>query len=188
MLAKVRLALAVPAALGVKVKVKGADWPAAMVFGNVIPESANSLLLTVADETVTDALVALKVPLREALAPTTTLPKLRVAGETDSCPGAAPVPESAMFNGELEASDARASVALTAPADAGVKVTVKVTLPLVVRVAGKVRPLTEKLAFEMLACEILTVVPPVLVTVSDRLVFLPTVTLPKLRLAGEPVS
>ena len=97
-------------------------------------------------------------------------------------------PESAMFSGELEASDTRASVALTAPADDGLKVTVKVMLPLAVRVAGKVRPLTEKLAFETLAAEILTVVPPVLVTVSDRPLVLPTATLPKERLAGLAAS
>ena len=57
-----------------------------------------------------------------------------------------------------------------------------------VRVTGKVTPLTEKPAPVTLACEILTAVPPVLVTVSDRLPFLPTVTLPKLRLAGETLS
>jgi hypothetical protein len=84
LLTNVRLALAVPVALGLKVTVKEADWPAAMVFGNVIPESANSLLLLVPEDTVTEAPVALRVPLSEALAPTTTSPKLRVAGETDS--------------------------------------------------------------------------------------------------------
>lgn len=54
------------------------------VVGREIPESANSLLLMLAAEMVTDDPVAPRVPFSEPFAPTTTLPKLRLAGETDN--------------------------------------------------------------------------------------------------------
>ncbi len=82
----VRVALAVPVAFGVNVTVNGADWPAGMVMGRLIPDNANSELLLLADETVTEAAVAVRLPWREEFAPTTTFPKLRVAGDTESCP------------------------------------------------------------------------------------------------------
>jgi len=53
------------------------------------------------------------------------------------------VPESAIFSGELEASDTIANVPFAAPATVGANVTVKLTLWLGFTVAGKVRPLTE---------------------------------------------
>jgi hypothetical protein len=43
-----------------------------------------------------------------------------------------------------------------------------------VRVRGKVNPLTEKTAPVKFACEMVTVDPPVLVSVSDTFVLLPT--------------
>ena len=55
-----------------------------MVVGKVIPESTNSLLLLLAEETVTDAPVALGLALREELEPTATLPKFRLDGEMTS--------------------------------------------------------------------------------------------------------
>jgi len=64
------------------VTVKGADEPAAIVVGSEIPESVNSLLVMLYDETVTEAPVAFKAPLSEELEPTVTFPKLSVAGET----------------------------------------------------------------------------------------------------------
>ena len=86
LLKKVRLALVAPLAFGVKVTVKEADCPAAMIFGNVIPESTNSLLSLLPEVTVTDAPLAVRLPLREVLVFTTTLPKLSVPGETESWP------------------------------------------------------------------------------------------------------
>jgi len=52
------------------------------------------------------------------------------------------------------------------------------------RVAGRVSPLTEKPAPLGVACEIVTLDPPVLVKVSDVLLLFPTCTLPNARLAG----
>src|SRR6266404_1959517 len=174
LLKKVRLALVAPLAFGVKVTVKEADCPAAIVFGNVIPESTNSLLLLLPEVTVTEAPVAVRLPLREALALTTTLPKLSVPGETDSCPAAAPVPDRAMLRVELDASERIARLPVAAPALAGANLTVNVTLWAALRVVGSVSPVIEKPAPVAFACEMVTAVPPVLVNVSDRLAVLPT--------------
>src|SRR5262249_2532160 len=51
-------------------------------------------------------------------------------------------------------------------------------------VVGRVRPLIVKPVPVRFACEIVTVVPPVFVSCSERLEFVPTWTLPKARLAG----
>jgi len=117
-----------PLACGVKVTVKGADWPEARVVGSEIPESTNSLLLRLAELTVTDAPLAVRLPPSAELDPTVTLPKARVVGETANVPAAVPVPESAMLSVELDAFDTTDRFPLTAPAEVGVKVAVKVTL------------------------------------------------------------
>ena len=128
LLMNVRVALAAPVALGVKVTVNGADWPARIVAGRVMPESTNWPLELLADETVTDELVAFRLPFSEEPEPTLTLPKASVAGETESWPGAAPMPESATLRGEFEPFDTIARVPLAEPDAVGVKVAVKVTL------------------------------------------------------------
>ena len=61
LLAKERVALAVPEVCGANLRVKGTLCPAAMVVGNEIPVSENSALLRLADETVTFAPLALKL-------------------------------------------------------------------------------------------------------------------------------
>lgn len=83
LLAKDRFPEAAPLDVGVKVTVKDADPFAAIVTGSVIPDKVNSLAM-LSDETVTAAPVAFRVPLSDELEPTTTLPKLNVAGETDN--------------------------------------------------------------------------------------------------------
>jgi hypothetical protein len=82
-----------PVACGVKVRVKVAVCPAAMVRGSAAPMSLNSALLTDADETVTLALVALSVAVMFLLCPTITLPKPKLVGETPNVPTAVPVPD-----------------------------------------------------------------------------------------------
>lgn len=83
LLVKERLPEAAPLALGVKVTVKVTDEPAATVTGSEMPDSVNSFAM-LSDEIVTAAPVAFRVPLSEELEPTTTFPKLNVAGETAS--------------------------------------------------------------------------------------------------------
>jgi hypothetical protein len=174
LLVNVRLPVAVPLACGANVTVNAADCPAVIVAGSVIPESTNSLLLALAEEIVTEAPLALNVPLSAALDPTVTLPKFNVAGDSDNCPGVVPVPESVTPSGEFDASETTDKLPFTVPALDGANLTVKVTLWFAASVVGNVRPLTEYPVPLTLACEIVTVVPPVLVTVSDLLLVLPT--------------
>ena len=65
---------------GVKVSVNGTLCPAVIVSGKEMPVSENSALLTLADETVTLAPLALRLLARLALAPTVTLPKSNATG------------------------------------------------------------------------------------------------------------
>lgn len=177
LLANDRDAEAAPLDDGVKVTVKVTDWPAVSAAGNEIPESANSVLLRLADVTVTEAPLAVSLPVSGEFDPTVTLPKLRLAGETVNWPAAVPVPESAMLSGEFDAVETTERLPLAAVALVGVKVAVKVTLSLGVRLMGKFNPLIEKAAPVKFACEIVAVEPPVLVSVSDKFALLPTCTL-----------
>ena len=109
-----------PEACGVNVTVNGVELPAAMVTGSEIPLSANSGLFKLADDTVTLAPVAVSVPLFPKLAPTVTLPKLRLVGVTASCPVAVPVALKGIARFGLEASELTEREPLTLPAAAGV--------------------------------------------------------------------
>lgn len=85
---------------------------------------------------MTEAPLAVRVPLSDALDPTVTFPKLRLVGETANVPAAVPVPESAILSGESDAFDTTARVPLTAPGLVGAKIAVNVTLWFGVRVMG----------------------------------------------------
>jgi hypothetical protein len=146
-----------------------------MVTPGENPESTNSLLLRLADVTVTDVPLAVRLPVKAELDPTATLPKLRLLGETTKVPAAVPVPESAILSVEFDAFETTDNVPLVAPALVGVNVAVNVTLWPAARLTGKLfNPLIEKAAPVTFAAEMATVDPPVLVTVSDKLVLLPT--------------
>src|SRR5947207_4288789 len=173
LLRKVRLALVAPLALGVKVTVKVADWPTAIVFGRVIPESTNSLLLLLPEVTVTDAPVAVRLPGSGRPTPTVTVPKLSVRGATVSWPCAVPVPVMPMLRVEFVASEITARFPLTAPVPVGANLAVNVTLWPALRVVGRVRPVIEKPVPVTFACEIVTAVPPELDGVCDWLAVLP---------------
>src|SRR5947207_15167287 len=99
-----------------------------MVTGSEIPLSANSGLVTLADDTVTLEPVAVSAPLLARLVPTVTLPKPRLVGARASCPGAIPVALRGMARFGLEASELTERAPLTLPAPAGVKVALKVKL------------------------------------------------------------
>ncbi len=163
-----------PLACGVKVTVKELDLPAGIVTGSEIPESTNSPLFRLAEETVTDAPLAVRLPLSAELVPSTTLPKLRLVGDTANVPAALPVPESAILSGEFDAFDTTDRLPLAAPALVGAKVAVNVTLWLALSVRGKLNPLTEKTAPVTFACVMVSDDPPVLVSVSDKFALLPT--------------
>jgi len=167
--------LTAPAEVGAKVTVNVTVWVGFSVAGKVRPLTEYPAPVTLACVIVTaDPPVLVSVSERLELLPVWTLPKARLAGFAESWPSVMPVPERAIFSGELDAFDTIASVPLAAPAAVGVKVAVKVTLWVGFSVAGRVRPEIENPAPVTVACEMVTAVPPVLVRVSERFALLPT--------------
>jgi hypothetical protein len=182
LLEKDALSEAVPLACGLKVIANEALCPAASVRGNEIPLRVNSDVPNVAEDTVTLDPEALSAPLRLLLVPTTTLPKLKLPGETLNCPAVVPEPANAMVKFEFEASETTEMPPLADPAEVGAKATPKVKLCPGDRAIGKLSPVTLNPLPVTLACVTLTLEPPELVKVSDRVALLPICTLPKLRL------
>ncbi len=121
---------------------------------------------------------------RDLLFPTVTLPKLRLVGLAPSVPGVTPLPDKGMVRLGFDALDVRVRLPLALPPDDGVNETLKVALCPAVSVTGVVMPLKLNPEPLIATCEIVTLLPPVLVTVSDKDCLFPTVTVPKLRLVG----
>jgi len=140
-----------------------------MVTGSDRPPTLNAELFELAAVTVTLAPLAVRLPDAVPMDPTTTLPRPKLVGVTLSCPAAAaPVPDKGIVSVGLEAVEVMVTFPLTLPADCGVKVTVKAALCPAVKVTGAEIP--DRLYPVPLIpnCEIVTLVPPALVTVSDR--------------------
>jgi hypothetical protein len=141
----VKVPLAAPVAVGLKVTVNGTLWPAAIVEGRDNPLMVNTALFEVAAVTVTLAPLAVRVPDAVPLVPTTTLPRAKLVAERVSCPVAAvPVPDRAIVSAGLEALEVTVTVPVALPAVVGVKVTLKVALWPEVSVTGAVMPLIVK--------------------------------------------
>ena len=103
--------------------------PAATVVGRVRPVIVKLELFVLAPLTVTLAPLAVRVPVAEALLPTTTLPKLKPVGVTASCPAAtAPDPERGIVNVGLAAVEVMVTFPLAAPDEVGAKDTLKLLL------------------------------------------------------------
>jgi hypothetical protein len=186
LLVKVRVPLTAPVAVGVKVTVNGTLLPAAIVVGSDSPLMVNAPLLELPAVTVTLAPVAVSVPEAVPFVPTTTLPTAIVPGLTVSCPAAAavPVPESGMVSVGFEAFEVIVTLPVKLVAVLGANLTLKVVLAPAARLTGVVIPLSVNPVPLIVAAEIVTDEPPVFVIFSDSDWLLPTVTLPKLRLAG----
>jgi len=141
--------------------------------------------LTPTAEIVTlDPPVLVTVSDRVCLFPTTTLPKLRLLGFDASAPAAVPVPDSGIVNVGFEALEVMVTSPLAAPAEVGANETLKLALCPEVSVTGAVIPVMLNPEPLTPTAEMVTLDPPVFVTVSDRVCLLPTITLPKLRLVG----
>jgi hypothetical protein len=174
LLAKVTLAEAMPLTCGVNFTVNDALWPAAMVRGKEIPLSTNSDELENPEERVTLAPVALRLPVRLLPAPTVTLPKLRVAGETVNSPAAVPVPEREIVSVAFEALDITEMLPVTAPVFCGANIPLNVRLCPAVRVTGKLRPGTLNPAPVTFTWVMVTLEAPVFVMVSEAAALLLT--------------
>ena len=113
------LPLTLPVAVGAKRAVNDALCPALIVTGAVIPLMLNPVPETLAAEIVTLPVpVLFNVTVADPLLPTTTLPKLTLAGLALN-PPCVPVPLNASASGEFEASLVTVTVPLAAPADWG---------------------------------------------------------------------
>ena len=179
----VRDPAAAPAAVGVNVAVKVALWPAFNVTGRLGPVMLNPVPLAAAPEMVTlSPPVLLTLTGTLCALPSVTFPKFTLPGLAARVPAATPVPETEIPKGEFVASETIDSVPLAAPALVGAKLVLKVMLWFGATATGNVNPLIEKPVPLIVACEMLTVEPPVLVRVSDLLLLVPTWTLPKLKL------
>ena len=160
------MAAAAPEDCGEKVTVKGTDCPAGTVRGIEMPLTANSALVVVIEETVTDDLVALRIPFKEALDPAFTLPKLNVAGATVNCPSAVSLPDSAMFSRGLEAFEFTKRVPELVPELLGANMTLNVRLCPAFRLTGNTKLLNVNALLETDTCDTVTLVFPVFVRVS----------------------
>ena len=175
-----------PVVAGSNVTLNVVDCPAASVSGTVNPAALNPVPLSLICETVTLELpVLVTVTLCVVLVPVAMLPKLNDTGLAVSCKACAtPVPASATTTGEL--GELFTSVTLPAKllADAGVNPTVKLEEPPGATVNGNVRPVRLKPVPASISCVTLRFAVPVFLIVSAWLLLAPTITLPKLALAG----
>src|SRR5208337_5000240 len=101
------------------------------------------------------------------------LPNAKLVGFAVSAPWVTPVPESGMLKLGFEPVEVMLTLPLAAPLVVGVKTTVNDVLWPALRVKGRASPLRANPVL-LVAPEIVRLDPPVLVTVSDRLVLLPT--------------
>lgn len=85
LLTKLMLPGEFPVACGAKVTVNEMPCPAGNTIGKLIPLTEYPAPLHAADDTVTLALVAVRVPGNALLSPTSTLPKFIEEGDTASC-------------------------------------------------------------------------------------------------------
>ena len=187
LLEKFSVALTDPVACGVNVTVKETLWPAEIVTGSVGLLKLKAALFVLADETVTSAPVADKLPSPEPLFPTTTLPNASVAGETESCPAAelpVPVPESETLVEASLALLAMLAVAVKDPAALGEKLMLTVVLWFAASVIGTLGETREKYLLENETLLTLMEAGPELLTVNESVLLLPAETLPNCSVAA----
>jgi len=185
LLVKVAVALSAPVVRGLKVTVNGTLCPAGIVTGSDSWLMLKTELFVLAAVTVTLAPLALRLPVAAPLVPITTLPRGKLAGVTVSTPAVTvPVPDNGIVRVGFDALDVIVTAPLTLPAVCGANVTVKFTACPAVNVTGVLIPLRLKPVPLIPAWEIVTLEPPVLVIIPERVGWLPTVTLPKARLFG----
>jgi hypothetical protein len=183
------LPLAAPLVVGENCTVNEVLWPAFKVNGSDSPVILNPLPLALAADIVTlDPPELVKVSDKLVLLPTCMLPNARLVGFAVNAPAAKPVPESGMLEVGFEALEVMLTLPLAAPLVVGANCTVNEVLWPAFKVKGSDSPVILNPLPLALAAEIVTLDPPELVNVSDKLVLLPTCTLPNARLVGFAVS
>jgi hypothetical protein len=150
-------------------------WPAFSVKGEVSPLKLNPVPLAVAAEIVRLVPpVLVSVSDKLVLLPTCTLPNARVVGFAASAPGVTPVPESGMLKLGFAPLEVTLTLPLAAPFVVGEKSTVNDVLWPAFSVKGNASPLRLNPLPLAAAAEIVRLDPPEFVSVSDKLVLLPT--------------
>jgi hypothetical protein len=174
------------AVAGANITLNVVDCPAARASGTVKPATLNPVPLSLICETVTlEFPVFVTLTLCVVLVPVAMLPKLSDTGLAVSCSaGATPMPASATTSGELGALFTSVTLPVMLPATAGVNPRVKLEEPPGATVSGNVRPVRLKPVPASAACVTLRFAVPVFLIVSSWELLTPTVTLPKLALAG----
>lgn len=166
-LVMVRTELALPPPAGLNATLKDRLWPASRVAGSVtpltlkpVPEAEIWLMVT----ELPPELVRLSE--RLLLSPKSIEPKLRLDGVAVNAPSVTPEPES-----DQESAAPALGVSVTdpvaLPADRGANVTVKVALWPAARLKGAVIPLSVNPLPVTAAWLMVTLDPPLLVTVAD---------------------
>ena len=183
LLVMVRLPLGVPAVVGANTTLNDVLAPAARVRGSVKPLTLNPVPVAVACEIVTlEPPLLVTVSERVCVSFTRTLPKLKLGVDATSAPAVVAVPDSGMERVGLEALLVRVTLPVGVPAAVGANTTLNDLLAPAARVNGTEMPLRLNPVPVAVACEMVTLDPPLLVTVSDSVWFDPTTTLPKLKL------
>src|SRR4030095_8948083 len=175
-----------PVVVGANVTLKEVDCPAARVTGSAKPVALHPAPLRVICETDALALpVFTRVTLCVPLAPVVMLPKLSEAGDAASwATGDRPVPVSATTSGELGALFTSARLPERLLAEAAFKLTVNAEEPPGGTESGSASPEKLKPVPTSDARVTLRFAVPGLLITSILVLVTPTVTLPKLTLAG----
>jgi hypothetical protein len=189
---KVMAAVKDPLATGVKVTLMAQLAPAATLVPQLLlcaksPGLAPVMVMLVMVNAALPELVNV-TDWAVLVVPTAWLPKARLVVDrlAEGCP--TPVPANEMLRGsELELLRSNI-LPVTLPLTTGAKLTLNVVCWLGVRVTGNTSSSMLKPAPRTAACVILTLRVPVLVTVSARVLVVPTATLPKLRLERLKLS
>lgn len=158
---------------------------------SVTPVALSPAPLVVTPEIVTSEFpVFVSEAFKDALPPTFTLPKERLAGFAVSRGAVAemPVPPREMDSGDPTALLTSEMAPVALPEAVGANETLKVAVPLGVTVSGAVSPVIANPAPETLACEIVVFDVPAFVSVIVSELLPPIVTFPKLTAVGEAAS
>ena len=174
----------VPALVGANKTLNVALCPAPSDAGVLKPLTLNPAPLSAIWPMVKVAVpVFVSVNVWDLVCPFTTLPKLKLVGDTLR-PAWAAVPLNAMVSVGLEASLLTVTEPVWLPAVVGSNFAVSVAVCDAFSVAGVVNPLTEKAVPLAAMLEIFTAAFPVLVMAICLIVLLPVATVPKLTLVG----
>ena len=137
------------------------------VRGKVSPESVKPVPLADAAEMVRlEPPELVKVSVNVFELPTTTFPKLKLAGLGVIWPCVTPAPDSGTLSVGLFASEVIARFPVLLPEDVGEKIALNVVLCPAARVAGRPGPVKLNPVPVAAAAEMVTVTPPVFVTVT----------------------